>query len=304
MGGARGLSLPHSARQAADLAAFACLTELGADKPGNVSLRRGLPGLTPSDFLYSASALRSGFCARPPRTVGRMVLATIRRTRQRVKTNTNLGLALILAPLALASMRAEPRAASPRQSHPTRWKLTLAALRQQLRLILRELTLKDAREVYEAIRLAEPGGLGQMDQEDVSRHPRRDLRACMALARHRDSIAAEYASSYSLTFQTGGPTLKRHMDHGLSLREAIVTTFLTLLARRPDSLIARLRGLEVARRVSRLAAQVLKAGATRTAAGRWRLAALDRTLRASRLNPGTSADLTAAAIFVAIASER
>ncbi|MEE8537136.1 MAG: triphosphoribosyl-dephospho-CoA synthase [Acidobacteriota bacterium] len=279
-------SFPLRPRQAADLAAFACLAEVASEKPGNVTLRRGLPGLSPFDFLHSASALRAGFSSSGARSVGRLVLTTIRRTRRRVSTNTNLGLALILAPLAVASTRARS-----------------TSLRKSLRQTLRGLTRHDAEQVYEAIRLAGPGGLGKVKKQDVSQRPDRNLRECMVLARRRDSIAAEYSSGYTLTFGTGAPALKRALDQGFSIRQAIVMAYLKLLSVRPDSLISRKHGSQTARRVSRLAADVLKSGGISTAAGRWKTIALDRTLRSSCLNPGTTADLTAAAVYVTLVSD-
>jgi triphosphoribosyl-dephospho-CoA synthase len=311
-------------REAADFAALGCLAELAAGKPGNVSLRRGLPGLAPSDFIVSAAALRAAFARRDPRrrSVGALVLDAIRRTRRRVRTNTNLGLALILAPLVVASTRRRP-AGSPRRE-PRRKVAGRAgggpgSLRRAVRAVLQGLTVRDAVEVYEAIRLAEPGGMGRVAREDVSQKPQRDLRSCMKLAERRDSIAAEYARDYALTFTVGAPALDRSLRAGASSREAIVLTFLRLLASRPDSLIARRRGRAAARRVSRLAGLAFRrlssfagggpsrAEARRAAMGAHRptlrasVAALDRRLRAGRLNPGTTADLTAAAVFVVLA---
>ncbi len=268
------------------MAAFACLAELASEKPGNVTLRRVLPGLSRFDFLHSASALRAGFSSPGTRSVGCLILTTIRRTRRRVSTNTNLGLALILAPLAVASTRARP-----------------APLRENLRRVLHNLTRRDAEQVYEAIRLAEPGGMGKVKKQDVSQRPGKNLRDCMVLARRRDSIAAEYASGYALTFGTGVPAVKRALQEGFTMRQAIVMSYLRLLSIRPDSLIARKHGAQAARRVSRVAGAVLCSGGVGTDAGRGKITALDRTLRSSRLNPGTTADLTAAAIFVTLVSD-
>jgi triphosphoribosyl-dephospho-CoA synthase len=284
-----------TARLAADLAASACRAELAADKPGNVTLRRGLPGLRPADLLRSAEALRSAFARRRPRTVGALVLDAVRRTRRRVRTNTNLGLALILAPLALASTRPCPRHSGRRGGGPSE---TLGSLRIRVGSVLSSLSVRDAEQVYEAIRLAEPGGMGRVEEEDVSRRPRMNLRACMALAARRDAIASEYARGYRLTFGVGAPALRRWLGRGLPLDEAVVMTYLTILARRADSLIARRSGAAAARRVSRHAARTLAAGGVCTARGRRALAAFDSWLRRSRLNPGTTADLTAAALFV------
>lgn len=286
-----------NATEAADLAGFACLAEVAAEKPGNVTLRRGLPGLTPAAFLHSASALRAAFARPRGRRVGRLVLDTTLRTRRQVGTNTNLGLALILAPLVIACTRGP----AGRIVAGAGRRVTLPALRRRVCAVLRALTLRDAEEVYRAIRLARPGGMGRVEQEDVSGRPRRDLRSCMALALRRDSIAAEYARDYAITFRLGAPALRSALRRGLPLREAIVQAFLRILAARPDSLIARRHGPEVAREVSRRAARILAAGDPGTPGAARRVAALDGWLRASRLNPGTTADLTAAAIFATLA---
>jgi triphosphoribosyl-dephospho-CoA synthase len=299
--------------EAAGLAAFACRAELEAAKPGNVTLRRGLPGLRPADFLRSAEALRAAFARRRPRTVGILVLDAIRRTRRRVHTNTNLGLSLILAPLALASTRSpfeqdrgagrsRRPAAEGRGGSSSAAGGSLGSLRRRVERVLRSMTTRDARQVYEAIRLARPGGMGKVVQEDISGRPRRSLRACMALATRRDAIASEYARGYPLTFGVGAPALERWLGAGLPLGEAVVMTYLTLLARRPDSLVARRRGVAVARRVSRRAARVLALGGVLTRRGRRALASFDAWLRRSGLNPGTTADLTAAAIFAHFAA--
>jgi triphosphoribosyl-dephospho-CoA synthase len=70
----------------------------------------------------------------------------------------------------------------------------------------------------------------------------------------------------------------------------------------PDTLIARKRGTEAAARVATGARQVLEAGGVRSAQGRTALAAFDASLRqdGNALNPGTTADLATAVVFVAL----
>ncbi len=82
----------------------------------------------------------------------------------------------------------------------------------------------------------------------------------------------------------------------------MVETFLTLLAAAPDTHVARRAGEEVAADVSRRARGALDAGGVRTAPGRRAIDEMDRALRDPRhiRNPGTTADLTAAAIFVVL----
>jgi triphosphoribosyl-dephospho-CoA synthase len=171
-----------------------------------------------------------------------------------------------------------------------------------LRQVLDSTTVEDARDVYAAIRLASPGGLGQADAQDVGGDPDVTLLAAMQLAAHRDGIAREYATAFEVTFETGAPALEQGRRDGLSWDEAVVETFLSVLAASPDTHVARRAGVAVAADVSARARRTLAAGGVRSAAGRQAIDEMDRGLRDARNigNPGTTADLTTAAIFVVL----
>jgi triphosphoribosyl-dephospho-CoA synthase len=168
--------------------------------------------------------------------------------------------------------------------------------------VLAALTLEDASAAYAAIREAGAGGLDEPVEHDVRDAPAVALREAMALAAGRDSVASEYATGFAITFDIGLPALRRALAAGLGPRPATVEAFLALLAAVPDTLIARKRGPEAARRASEGAAEVLAAGGVRDAAGRAALAAFDAALRGdgNALNPGTTADLVTAVLFVAL----
>jgi triphosphoribosyl-dephospho-CoA synthase len=174
------------------------------------------------------------------------------------------------------------------------------ALRDAVARVLASSTVEDAGEVYRAIRLAAPGGLGNAPEQDVADEPTTTLLEAMRLAADRDDIAREYATAFEITFDTGAAELRRLRDSGHSWDDAIVQLFLMLLAARPDTHIVRRAGLETARRVSTDARAVLDVGGVTTPQGRAAIRVFDERLRdpANRLNPGTTADLTAAAIFV------
>ena len=91
-------------------------------------------------------------------------------------------------------------------------------------------------------------------------------------------------------------------EAGLGWLEAVTEAGLTLLSEVPDTLIARKAGREAALQVSSGARAVLAAGGVRTQAGRKALAEFDASLRdpQNSRNPGTTADLTAAATFVTL----
>jgi triphosphoribosyl-dephospho-CoA synthase len=211
------------------------------------------------------------------------VYRAVAATARVAPSNTNLGMALLFAPLAAAA-----RASGG------------SDLRRRLARVLRGLDVNDARWAYRAIRLARPGGLGGSDAADVRRPPAVTLRQAMGLAASRDTVAAEYIRGFAVTFDLALAGLRRALGRGLGLLDAIATTHLELMARVPDTLIARKAGAAAAVAVARQARAVVRAGGFGTSKGLAAARRFDRALRrdGNRLNPGTSADLVAAALFV------
>jgi triphosphoribosyl-dephospho-CoA synthase len=102
------------------------------------------------------------------------------------------------------------------------------------------------------------------------------------------------------------PALRRARTCGLDWSGAILESYLRVLAEVPDTLIARKRGSTAARAVSERAREVLAAGEPGSSERARATEAFDSELRgdANRLNPGTTADLMAAAVFVALSEGR
>ncbi len=267
-------------------AQLACLLEASAPKPGNVSPGRHFADARYEDFLASAAAIGSPLAGAGTRSVGATIRLAIDATAAWTRSNTNLGIVLLLSPLA--------RAAALRAS---------GDLRDSLRGVLAGMTIDDARDVYAAIRCAAPGGLGRAESQDVADEPTVTLLEAMRLAADRDTIAREYVTTFEVTFERSAPALTRARCDGLSWDDAVVETFLTVLAEGPDTHIARRGGGALAASVSQRAADVLAAGGVRSSQGRQDVEAFDRSLRDhvnNLANPGTTADLTAAAIFVVL----
>jgi triphosphoribosyl-dephospho-CoA synthase len=295
--------LDSPAERVATAAQTACLLELMAPKPGNVRHGADLPRLTSGALTLSALAIGPAFRRHASGGLGRLILEAVRATRRHVPTNTNLGIILLLAPLAKAARlaaRGGPRSRGTAAERRTAGDPPPAGLRDALRRVLRGLDVRDARNAYRAIRLAQPGGLGRVREQDVASEPTVSLLWAMRLAAARDAVASEYATDFEATFATGLPTLLRLRLRRVSLAAAIAHTHLTLLAGRLDTLILRRHGVMAAREVSRAARRVLEAGGMLTPRGRRMAAALDRRLRRARppLNPGATADLTVASLFV------
>ena len=143
-------------------------------------------------------------------------------------------------------------------------------------------TVEDARQVYAAIRLAAPGGLGASSEQDVQAEPTIPLIDTMALAAHRDAVASEYATGFERTFSTGAPAVAAALEDGLGWSDAAVEAYLSLLAEQPDTLIARKLGHDAAEQVRAEAARVRLEGGIRSDAGRAAVARLDAALRDPR----------------------
>jgi triphosphoribosyl-dephospho-CoA synthase len=253
-----------------------------APKPGNVHRFADLPGLRLLDFLASALAIGEPLDRVGEIGVGPAVERAIAATRRLVETNTNLGMVLLLAPLA----------AVPEHR----------GLHEGVGEILEATTIDDARAVYRAIRLAEPGGMGSVAEQDLTHQPTLPLKAVMAMAADRDLIARQYADGFREVFEDGLPALEGSLRLGRSVETSIVAAHLTLLSRHPDSLIARKAGIERAWEVSHRAAEVLVAGWPEGMRAVQMCSEFDRWLRdpVRRLNPGTTADLVTGALYAAL----
>ena len=269
-------------------AEMACLLEVSAEKPGNVTPSHDFTDTKYEDFLISGAAIGSAFRNITGYSVGDVILRAVKDTRELTGVNTNLGIVLLLAPLAKAFALSSDN-----------------NLRDNLRHVLKNLTIDDAKLAYESIRIAQPGGMGKINENDVNGSEINiTLLKAMAEAKDRDSIASEYFTGYEITFEIGLPVLKDSIQKGLSIRDAIVQTFLIILSQVPDTLIARKTGKDKAKEMSDHAKHVLKSGGVFSTNGHNEIKNLDNLLRrgeksfaqSNHLNPGTTADLVAARV--------
>jgi triphosphoribosyl-dephospho-CoA synthase len=260
----------------------ACIWEVTARKAGNVHRYADFANTSYLDFLLSAAAIVGRFNPTSCRPVGVTIKLAVQETQGMLGQNTNLGIILLIAPLA-AVIRSEP-------------------LRDGVAQELAGLTVEDAQQVYQAIRLANPGGLGDAPEQDVRQEPTVTLLEAMRLAADRDMVARQYANGFADVFDFGTPALLDAFARFGCVEAAIIDSQLRWLAEYPDSLIARKNGPAVAEDVRRRAAEVLRLGGIATPEGRRAGVALDQHLRsdANKLNPGTTADLITACLFVAL----
>ncbi|GJE54050.1 MULTISPECIES: triphosphoribosyl-dephospho-CoA synthase [Methylobacterium] len=266
-----------SAEVITDLYRAACLAELDALKVGNVHAYAAGHRMEVADFETSAT-VSAPQLARAAASVGERVRGGVEATVAAVGQNTNLGILLLCAPLALASE-------------------IPAELRSALNRVLDALDEADGADVFEAIRRANPGGLGKADRYDVTADaPAVTLRAAMAEAAPRDRIARAYVTGFADLFEVGLTALETARAQGLAAPWTTTAVHLAFLAEVPDSHIARKHGPDTAEAIRRETATTFRGLDLRTQPVE-ALLAYDRRLKAAGINPGTSADFTVATLF-------
>lgn len=278
-----------------EAAGLACLLEASAPKTGNVHRGADFEDCTLYDFLASAASVQSVFNDAESLTVGHLVQRSIQLTRQTVGTNTNLGIVLLLAPLAKIDF-----------DQPDPFPDTSADIKQAVQKVLNHLTLADRDEVIDAIRLAKPGGLGKVKDSDI--HDPSLLKSdmplvkIMRLGREHDSIARQYSDGFVDVIDIVLPAILDSLHACPALPDAIVFAQLKVMAAIPDSLIQRKCGPETSTRCSEIARAILENHAANSPGFHAAVADFDFFLRSEghRRNPGTTADLLAAGIFLAL----
>lgn len=258
----------------------ACAEELAAPKPGNVHVHADGHFMRVDDFLRSAEAAAPALCRSGAR-LGVRILDAVTATREAVGQNTNLGILLLCAPLAMAAEAG---------GHD---------LRQALRRVLAEADLTDAEATFRAIVRAAPGGLGTAAHHDVRAPASVKLSVAMAEAADRDRIAWQWTHAFEDVFGLGIATHEAARTRGHDSAMATLMVYMAFLSAFPDSHVSRRHGAALAERL-RAEACVLFArlrDCPDLAAMLPDLLHWDAALKRQGINPGTSADLTVATLF-------
>lgn len=286
----------------ATCAQLACILEVSAPKPGNVNRLHDFTDTKFEHFVSSGVAIGGPVFKAADRGyragkgeinaedigIGELIKeAVFEASAWHRGKNTNLGISMLLIPLGASAG------------------MSLAKdndLQENIDLIIKATTYQDTSRLYEAIRRADPGGLGccssgdldvndpdsdrKIEEEDINIYQIMD-------ATEGDSVARELVTSYEISFNTGYPAIMEGHSNS-DINTAVVHAFLTILSKIPDTLIARKNGMDAARMVSRDAGAVLE--------GNMDVTEFDSSLRSkdNRLNPGTTADLVTSSLMIAL----
>ena len=262
----------------------AILEEASSIKAGNVHPVASFSNMHYRDFQLASEAIGKAIDASiQTRSLGTIVLASVQAMVHTVSVNTSLGTILLMAPMTLC-----PAVWNP-QSFP-----------ESVSRVIQESTPEDCQKIYEAIRIANPGGLGIVESKDVAQAAPVSILQAMQQAASWDDVALQYANGYQQVTQWTLRLIDLSSQHA-KRSDAIRQLQIEILASRPDSLIVRKSGTAVGKQVQDRAADVLQSGpyASPTFEAAWRN--FDEYLREDghRKNPGTIADLIAATVFLA-----
>ncbi len=277
----------------------AILLESGVKKLGNVYPGVAFDEMKYEDFCNAAREIgrrvESLFSSEETPGLGELVKESVAAMLGGVGVNTSLGTILLLAPMSLCSEVTYPGTLRGRVQ---RWDST--CFRDALSLVLQSTTTEDSQSIYEAIRMTQPGGLGVSREHDVSSTAPVSILDAMRVAAVWDDIALQYTNRFEQVCQSVDYLLG-FRERGRSLEQSVRMLQLYLLKERPDSLIVRKHGQYVGREIQARAREVSDSGEYGSRSFEIAWEELDRSMRVSgkRKNPGTTADLIAAALFLA-----
>jgi triphosphoribosyl-dephospho-CoA synthase len=268
----------------AQCAELAMLLELSSSpKPGNVDRCHDFSDIGFHHFLSSAVSAYPVFrkAASSEGGIGSLLLEGVRAWLEwNVASNTHFGSLVLMLPLAIAAAGS-------------------GDLRKDLAAVLSKTTVQDAIDFYRAFDLAgarvsdvDEFSLKDPDFEDRLRRSNKTLLDLMILSKGHDLVAREWATGYERSFRLSLRLAELIRKHGPN--DGIVRTYLEALAEAPDSLVWAKFGEEKAREVSLRAGEALE-DVTLDAARK-----LDSDFIAEDVNPGSTADLVAASLFICL----
>lgn len=283
-----------NANEIAKIAQIASALEVsGYPKPGNVHRTRDYDDMEFEDFIISGIVI--GDTIREACTdvdvknplLGKYILQAVAETDRWIKNNTNLGIVMMITPIAVAAVISD----------------SFDDIRENVKVLMGNTSVDDACDLYDAINIADAGGMGDQDEYDVaSDNAKQELRDngqtmydVLKISAPWDMLAREMTSDMPAVFEIGYPTY-HELKSQKTQNEACLLTFLTLLSQVPDTLISRKYGDDEALKISMMTRDLLKMKDDPDFINR--VSEFDNYLFDRDYNPGTTADLTAASIFV------
>ncbi|MGA2912453.1 MAG: triphosphoribosyl-dephospho-CoA synthase [Methanoregula sp.] len=259
--------------RAAERAQLAMILEVCAyPKPGNVDRCHDFPDTRLEHFLASTIFARTALeeAEKGVGRIGEIIKHAVRDTNCHEGGNTHFGAFILLIPLIFGN--SIPGALSA----------------------IEKTDVSDAVAFYKAFAMTsvKMNATDELDVNDphtltVIREREMTLLDVMQHSAANDMVAREWVAGFPLTRR--GADLLKQFGPG---RQAIVYTFLTLLASEPDTFIIKKHGLAVAHETLLTAREVLD--------GKHSLEVFDADCIERDINPGSIADIVIASIYIAL----
>ncbi|MBP2143801.1 triphosphoribosyl-dephospho-CoA synthase [Methanococcus voltae] len=294
---------------------MACCLEVSSFKPGNVHRTRDYhdikyhhfitSGIAFGNAIYSASNMfkdqdisieldsnsdlkeSSDFQINVGKAIKEAVVESVKWS----PSNANLGIIMLHTPIAMAASKLE--------------NFNLEELKKWTEYITNNTTVDDAIAVYEAIEIGMAYVNPPEEGPDVKNNDSKkelveknlNLYDVYNISKEWDTISKEWVSNFKISYE-GYELLKNNYENCKEIHEAVTLTFLEILSKYPDTLIARKKGIEFSKLVSEKAKETLKN--FKKTGDRTVILDFDTYLsqESNKLNPGTTADLMASALFI------
>ncbi len=283
-------------------AIIASLLEVSATpKPGNVHRLRDFENTKYEHFLCAntviAKPLKQIALGKP---IGENLLEAVKITNKWQKGgNINFGILLLFAPIIAAAgeMLMNDQDVSK-----------IDELMKNIRHKIENSTPEDSINLYEAIEIVQPGGLGTVSKLDVNnkesinkiKQENLNLKAIFHTCASWDNIASEWITNYKISREIGLSYYVKLVQASQDLNYSIILTFLRILSEYPDTLIIRKTNLKTAKMISERARIILSIKDKMNQINE--IKKFDDYLYEykGKYNPGTTADLVATTLFLAM----
>ncbi|OFV67952.1 MAG: Triphosphoribosyl-dephospho-CoA synthetase [Candidatus Syntrophoarchaeum caldarius] len=264
----------------AQAAQLAMLLEVSASpKAGNVDRCHDYPDTRYEDFLASSVAVYPVFrkAALKDTGVGKLIFEAVEASKRwHTGGNTHFGAFILLIPLVMAG-----------------------GVQDLAKEIVRGTGWQDAIDFYRAFAIAgvrvgkvNDLNLGSQESLDRIREEKITLFDIFKISSSYDSVSAEWINGFERSFKYAWIVGTNVREYGMN--DGIVLTFMQLLAEYPDTFIAMKSGNETALDISATASKLA------CEFDLDKIRSFDEELIERGINPGATADMIIASIFIAL----
>lgn len=294
--------MSHNTHLIAQYAQFAMILEVCATpKPGNVDRDHNYPDTHFEHFLASAVSVYPVLkkASADNKDIGKYIHeAVVESAKWQSGGNTHFGAFILLIPLVMAAGKLRTQIDGSPGIFPELEQCTME--------LVKDTSADDSVELYRAfskagvrtnnvddLDLADPASI------DVIRARGTTLYQLMEISSSYDMIAREWTIGFQLTFECANSILEKYRS--MSINDALVMTFLEILAGNTDTFIKTKFDLERAKEISGRARDIVESiNSSGFEIAKPDIEQFDEQLLSEGINPGSTADIIIAGLFVAL----